>query len=118
MKYFTNYFDFSAPTAIKILKKVGVVIVGGEGYSMSLSIGYDFTDNFTYRSFSIPAGVPSEYGVAEYGIAEFTPSSLNSLSVNVGGQGKVIQLGLETVVNTNAISIQKLDIYVKTGKTA
>lgn len=118
MRYFTNYFDFAAPTVVKILKKVGVVIVGGEGYTMSLNIGYDFTDNFTYRSFSIPAGVPSEYGVAEYGIAEFTPSTLNNISVNVGGQGKVVQLGLETVVNTNAISIQKLDIYVKTGKTA
>lgn len=118
MRYFTNYFDFGAPTVVKILKKVGVVIVGGEGYAMSLNIGYDFTDNYTYRSFSIPAGVPSEYGVAEYGIAEFIPSSLNNISVNVGGQGKVVQLGLETVVNTNAISIQKLDIYVKTGKTA
>jgi hypothetical protein len=118
MRYFTNYFDFGAPTVVKILKKVGVVTVGGQGYTVSLNIGYDFTDNYTYRSFSIPAGVPSEYGVAEYGIAEFTPSSLNSIAVNVGGQGKVIQLGLETVVNTNAISIQKLDIYVKTGKTA
>ena len=118
MRYFTNYFDFGAPTVVKILKKVSTVIVGGEGYTMSLNIGYDFTDNYTYRSFSIPAGVPSEYNVAEYGIAEFTPSSLNNISVNVGGQGKVVQLGLETVVNTNAISIQKLDIYVKTGKTA
>ena len=118
MRYFTNYFDFGAPTVVKILKKVSTVIVGGEGYTMSLNIGYDFTDNYTYRSFSIPAGVPSEYGVAEYGIAEFTPSTLNNISVNVGGQGKVVQLGLETVVNTNAISIQKLDIYVKTGKTA
>lgn len=118
MRYFTNYFDFGAPTVVKILKKVSTVIVGGQGYTMSLNIGYDFKDNYTYRSFSIPAGVPSEYGVAEYGIAEFTPSALNNISVNVGGQGKVVQLGLETVVNTNAISIQKLDIYVKTGKTA
>lgn len=118
MRYFTNFFDFGAPTVVKILKKVGIVTVGGQGYTFSLSIGYDFTDNFTYRSFSIPSGVPAEYGVAEYSIAEFTPSALNNISVNVGGQGKVVQLGLETVVNANAISIQKLDIYVKTGKTA
>lgn len=118
MRYFTNFFDFGAPTTTKILKRVNVVTVGGAGYAFSLNIGYDYTDNYTYRNFTLPGGASYEYGDAEYGLAEYSPSPLNSTSINVGGQGRIIQLGLNTVVNNNDVSIQKLDIYVKTGKTA
>jgi hypothetical protein len=34
----------------------------------------------------------------------------------VGGAGKTIQIGFEAEVNGAPLSIQKLDVFVKTGK--
>jgi hypothetical protein len=117
MKYYTNYFDFQAPTTIKIMKKVGVTIVGGQGYNISLRFGFDYNDIFNLRQFSLANATIAEYNIAEYNIGEYGGSVFDNKIINIGGSGKVIQLGFETTVFNKAISIQKLDVYVKTGKT-
>jgi hypothetical protein len=37
--------------------------------------------------------------------------------MNLGGNGTVMQLGLEADIDGNPLSIQKIDVYVKGGKT-
>jgi len=59
----------------------------------------------------------SEYGVAEYNIAEYsTGIALENVKANLGGSGKVLQLGFETDVEGVPVSIQKLDFSLKAGK--
>ena len=43
---------------------------------------------------------------------------VNSINVPLGGSGKVVQFGVESTVDDTPVSIQKIDIYLKTGKTA
>jgi hypothetical protein len=117
MRYYTNYFDFQAPTALKIMKKVGVTVVGGQGYTILLRFGFDYNDILNLRQFSVANGTTAEYNIAEYAIGEYGGSAYNNKLINIGGAGKVIQLGFETAVFGKTISIQKLDVYVKTGKT-
>ena len=43
--------------------------------------------------------------------------ALEEVRSNLGGSGSIIQLGFEADINQNPLSIQKIDVYVKTGKT-
>lgn len=118
LRYYTNYFDFSSPTAIKIMKKVGVTVIGGQGYPVVLKFGFDYSDILNSRQFNLANATVAEYNISEYNLAEFGGSAFDNKIINIGGSGKVIQLGFETTVNQKPVSIQKLDVYVKTGKTA
>ena len=117
MQYYTNYFDFGSPTAIKIMKKVGLTFIGGIGYNVLLKYGFDYADPNYSSVLNLSTTVLSEYGVGEYGVAEFGGTPFDNRQVNVGGAGKVFQLGLETTISGSALSLQKLDVYVKPGRT-
>lgn len=118
MKYYTNYFDFGDATSIKFIKRVATTLVGGSGQNLVLKVGYDYDDS--YRSFpiSIDTQANAEYGIAEYNNnAEYTVGTLaDTVRAPVGGQGGVIQVGFEATINGAQLSIQKLDIYVKSGR--
>ena len=116
LRYFTNYFDFEQPTVIKIVKKVGVTTIGGQGYPIILKFGFDFGDILNSRQFSLSGGTVAEYNIAEFANSEYGGQVYDTKLINIGGAGRVIQLGLETNVNSRSISIQKLDVYVKVGK--
>lgn len=119
-EYYTTYFDFGSPTALKILKKIGVNLIGGSGYAITVRTGFDYSENYRLGQILIPAASKAEYGIAEYGIAEYGPPGigLGNQLLNSGGTGKVIQLGFETNIINEPISVQKIEVYVKTGKTA
>ena len=117
MRYYTNYFDFQSPTVLKIMKKVGVTVIGGSGYPVILKFGFDYSDILNLRQFNLNNSAVAEYNIAEYNIAEYGGSAFDNKIINIGGSGKVIQIGFETTVFNKSISIQKLDVYVKTGKT-
>lgn len=117
MRYYTNYFDFGVPTALKIMKKVGITTIGGQGYPVVLKFGYDYSDILNSRQFNLANAAVAEYNIAEYNIGEYGGSAFDNKVINIGGAGKVIQLGFETTVNTRPISIQKIDVFTKVGKT-
>jgi hypothetical protein len=117
MRYYTNYFDFQAPTVIKLMKKVGITVIGGQGYGVVLKFGFDYSDILNSRQFSLSNAAIAEYDIADFNVGEFGGSAFDNKVINIGGSGKVIQLGFETIVFSKPVSIQKLDVYVKTGKT-
>jgi hypothetical protein len=118
LQYYTNYFDFDASTALKILKKIGFVLIGGTNQSVSVKWGFDYTEGYQATTYNLDTAVVYEYGIGEYNIAEYTSGIvLDRFSVNAGGQGTVMQLGLEADINGNPLSIQKIDIGIKKGKT-
>ena len=117
--YYTNYFDFDQPTTVKILKKLGLVVIGGGAQIVSIKWGFDYTNNYDSSVIALDAVKVYEYGSAEYGIAEYTNGiALDVLKFNAGGSGKVLQIGFESDINGSPLSIQKVDIAIKTGKTA
>ena len=118
LAYRTNYFDFDQPTVNKIIKTVGVTVIGGSGQNFSVKVGTDYTDQPRSYNRTIKQSSISEYDVAEYNIAEYTGGDLTDrIKVPVGGHGSVIQLGFEAYINGDQLSIQKFDVYVKQGRT-
>lgn len=118
MTYYTNHTDFGQPSVTSILKKINVVVVGGTSQNLIVKWDYDFKQNYYSQAVKIPLQGVYEYNVAEYGIAEYSDGvALNTLTVYPTGAGKVVQTGYEADINGSALSIQKLEIQAKNGKT-
>ena len=115
--YYTNYFDFDQPTSIKILKKLGLVVIGGGGQVVSIKWGFDYTNNYNSSTIVLDPISVAEYGIAEYGIAEYANGiALDTLKFNASGSGRVLQIGFESDINGSPLSVQKVDVAIKTGK--
>ncbi len=118
LQYYTNYFDFDASTKLKILKKIGWVLIGGTNQPVAVKWGFDYNESYQGITYSLDAAVVYEYNIGEYNIAEYSSGIVvDRFSVNAGGQGAIMQLGLEADINGNPVSIQKIDVAVKAGKT-
>lgn len=124
MSYFTNYFDFDNATIEKMLKKMRVSLIGATGQVAVVKYAFDYATDYTFRQFQLSSGETYEYNVDEYfsdddtdNEAEYTSGQiLDNISINVGGRGTVVQIGIESSINGGALSIQKIDIFAKTGK--
>lgn len=117
LRYFSHYLDMQSPTQLKILKQIKATVIGGSNQSFVIKAGFDFSTATRSYPFTIVDRGVSEFGVAEYGISEFSFGiNLDSIKSSVGGSGNVIQIGFEADVNGSELSVQKLDIFIKTGR--
>lgn len=117
MSYFTNYFDLGSPSAIKILKKISFTVIGGSNAGIVLKYGFDYSQSYNSQTIFLGGVAAAEYGVAEYNIAEYSAGIVfDNQKIQVGGAGNIIQLGVETTIENFDLSIQKLDVFCKTGR--
>jgi hypothetical protein len=80
--------------------------------------GFDFSSSYLSRNISLGNVTIAEYGVSEYSIGEYTAGVVfDNKNINASGSGNVLQIGIETEVSDFEISLQKLDCYVKAGRT-
>ena len=119
LRYFSHYLDLQSPTTLKILKQISATVIGGSNQSFVIKSSFDYSTAARSYPFTIADRGVSEYGLAEYGISEFSFGIiLDSIKSSVGGSGNTIQIGFEANVQGNELSVQKLDIFVKTGRTS
>jgi hypothetical protein len=118
MSYFTNYFDFGSATTNKILKRINVTAIGGSAQPIAVKWGYDYTRNYFSRGITLQRVSVFEYGVSEYNIATYTNGiALDIANIPASGSGTVLQLGFESDIDGTPLSIQKIDFFLKQGKT-
>jgi hypothetical protein len=118
MSYFTNYFDFGSATTNKILKRINVTAIGGSAQPIAVKWGYDYTRNYFSRGIILQRVEVWEYGTAEYNIATYTNGiALDIANIPASGSGTVMQIGFESDIDGTPLSIQKIDFFLKTGKT-
>ena len=118
MKYFSHPQNFGNPTNLKFLKKMNVTIIGGAGETCVFNWGYDYSNNFIKQSVTFGVATDAEFNEAEYNTAaEYTGGIIvNEPSINTSGSGVEITVGLESTINGNPFSIQKIDIHALTGR--
>jgi hypothetical protein len=126
-QYYTNYFDLDQPTKLKVLKKINMVVIGGSNQAVSVKWGFDYKDQYFAASRQLGAAVTFEYnntkvdtipGFTEYNDAEYSSGIvLDKFITHAGGQGIVTQIGLETDIDDSPLSVQRIDVYLKLGKT-
>ena len=121
MTYYTSNSDLGAPTQGKMLKKANLVVIGSGDQDFAFKYGYDYTLNPSSVNIVQNLGTKtfSKYNTtAKYNISKYASAGIgvNTISMQLTGSGKVIQFGVEATVNDNPVSIQKIDVYLKTGK--
>ena len=117
MAYYTNYFDMGNPTALKILKKINFVTIGGSAQALVIKWGYDYLDSYQSGTVVLDTQVVSEYNVSEYTVATFNNGIvLDTAQMQTSGNGKVVQIGFESDIDGSPLSIQKIDFSIKMGK--
>jgi hypothetical protein len=118
LSYYTNYSDFGSPTTLKMLKTADFFLIGGSNQTVTIKWDFDYEGSYIPQASVINENYNSQYGIGEYGIATYSGGVvITKLKVPASGSGRVVQLGLESLINGNSLSIQKLDVYVKTGRT-
>jgi hypothetical protein len=121
LSYYTSNSDLGAPTQTKMLKKANLVVVGSGDQDFVFKYGYDYTLNPQSINIvqNLGAKVFSKYNTtAKYNISKYASAGIgiNTVSMPLSGSGKILQFGVEATVNDNPVSIQKIDVYLKTGK--
>lgn len=117
LQYYTNYFDFGSPTALKILKKINLTFIGGNTAIAFVKYGFDYSAAYLSRTIELGSTSIAEYGLAEYNVNEYTAGIVfDNQKIQASGSGNVLQIGLELDINDFEISLQKLDCYVKAGR--
>jgi len=97
-----------------------LTIVGAHGTDITLNWGYDYTDVYNKQAFTFSSSNSvAQYGVSEYAIAEYSggvDALVNTPSVNTGGSGSIVTIGIEAQIDNVAFSIQKIDIHALLGR--
>jgi hypothetical protein len=121
--YYTNHADLGNANVTSLLKRLKVIVIGGTNQFVTLKWGFDFSANYLATNAQIPTQAVSEYGTAEYGanatvVAQYANGvALQTLSVSASGSGKIVQTGYEADIDGSALSIQRIEIQSKDGKT-
>lgn len=118
MTYFTSNSDVGLPSILKILKKAKMTLISDEAQDFVFKYSYNYSTDFTSRTIQkeYSQGL-SEYNMAEYNIGEYTGGIyVTQVSVLLGGHGDIIKFGIETQVNGAPVSIQRIDVYYKSGR--
>ena len=119
MKAYSSYLDFGNPTSLKMPKKIKSTILGGSGQDIVVKLGFDFIGRTFSFPYTIPENAPSFYNVDEYEDAIYTGGiAIDQVDTQALGSGNVVQVGVEATVNGHPVSIQKIDLFVKTGKVS
>ena len=117
--YYTNNADLGNPNQISVLKTISAIVIGGSNQFLTINWGFDYSGAYQAQNIYIPTQVSYEYGVAEYNVAEYTSGiAIKTLRANASGAGKIVQTGYETTINGTQLSLQKIEIQAKDGRTA
>lgn len=123
MLYYTNHSDLGNASVTSVLKKLKVIVIGGTNQFVTMKWGFEFSANYLSNNVKIPTQSVSEYGIAEYGanatvVAQYADGvALQLLSASASGSGKIVQTGYEADINGSGLSIQRIEIQYKDGKT-
>ena len=118
MRYYSQYLDMQSPTTIKILKQIKSTVIGGGNQVFVIKTGFDFGTAYDSYAFTLGDSNYAEYGVAEYGISEYSKGiEIDTIKSSAGGSGNIIQIAFEADIDGKQLSVQKIDIFVKTGRT-
>jgi len=110
---------------LKIPKEMQIYTVGYAGGTYAVTHGYDFNTIYFANNITIPGNgsATSEWGTpgSEWGLSEYGYSTTFNIEKNKSymlSSGQVIQIGVSASISSNAFALQRIDIYLKRGRSA
>lgn len=116
--WYTPWLDLGNPIVDNILKRMIFSLIGTGNQTVIVKWAYDFSSDFFTETKNIGTGFDvAEWGLAEWGLGEFSGGTgVSYLSVQGKGSGVLTQIGLETDINGDGLSVQKITIFSKEGR--
>lgn len=119
MRAYSSFLDLDSSSVLKLVKRIKATIIGGANQRFIVKLGYDFIGSTYSVPFVIADNGPYEYGTDEYMDAQYTAGiAVEVINAPGMGSGNTVQLGFESVINGAPISIQKIDLFVISGKSS
>jgi hypothetical protein len=116
--YYTSHLDGGNASILKILKKATLLMIGGSDTTVIMNWATDYSTAYSSGITLLPDQTTSEFNIAEFNISSFGAGiNISNIRQQFSGTGRVFQVGIEADILTDSLSIQQLDIYVKTGRT-
>jgi hypothetical protein len=116
--YKSTHFEMDKPSNLKMLKKLGAVFIGRNNQAITAKWAYNYEEVMEEATTNLKSEKVAEYGVDEYGIGEYSDGTvLDDIAVNTTGNGDTVQIGFEAEIDGIFVSMQKIDVFYKTGKT-
>jgi len=117
--YESGWNDLGIPSVNKIPKRIAALLLGGNGQTVILKWAFDFVDNFTSFSKTLPSSGAAEYNIAEYNIAEYGGGFVyNRIKAPMSKSGQLIKFGINVKISGAATALQQIDMYSKLGRVA
>tara|TARA_B110000503_G_scaffold75745_1_gene116945 strand:+ start:7436 stop:9001 length:1566 start_codon:yes stop_codon:yes gene_type:complete len=117
--FFSHYTDMGSATTLKILKQIRATVMGGSGQTFVIKTNFNYEDVTTSYTYSIKESNTAQFNINEFNLSEFSVGiAVDSIKASVGGSGNTVQIGFEAEVLGNPLSVQKIDMFVKTGKAS
>ena len=118
MKYFTHFLSFGDSTRLKIPKRIALTMLVGQVEELRLYWGFDYKSNYSSSIIALPAPAEGgQYGVSEYSLCEYT-GGVNMIreAEQAGGNGYVLQVGVEVDIFGEQFSLQEINIQTLIGR--
>ena len=111
-------------TITKIGKRATLTIEGAKQQDFTMSYGYDYTRNprKVVVDRDLGTGIFPKYAVPTslYGVSKYSSVGIgvHRIKIPLGGSGESFYFGLDATILDELMSIQKIDVFLKTGKTS
>ncbi len=124
MEYTSAWIDFGseanprAASIVKIPKKIIVTFISGAEYYVTVKWALDYSTSKKTVSGFINTPAAAQYAISEYSIAEYSGGI--ALAENIfalGGAGRILQMGFSVNINGGALSLQKVELAAKVGRS-
>jgi hypothetical protein len=116
-EYFTNPLSFGNATTLKFLKKLAFTVIGGGSEVAYIQWAYDYQKNNRIAPYTLQGGEITEFNVGEFNEGEFSVGvPITRPSINAGGSGYVVTIGLTSTINGASLSIQQIDVLALLGR--
>lgn len=121
MNYKGTFLDLGDATVVKFLKRIRAAVIGVSNQEFTFNALFDYEDNLDFErtyTTNIKTAGTSLYGLAEFGISTYAGGQiLDNIQMPASGSGTVVQIGFTAEISIGPLSLQKLDLYLKTGRT-
>jgi hypothetical protein len=124
MTYRSPFADVTGGVVKKFLKKAKLLVIGSGEQDFTFKYGYNYTLNprTVVLARDLGTGIYAKWSslTSLYAVSKYSSVGLGvqEIRVPLGGSGDTFAFGVDATIDTAALSIQKIDLFLKTGKNS
>ena len=124
LTYKSPFADVTGGVVKKFLKKAKLLVIGSGEQDFTFKYGYNYTLNprTVVLARDLGTGVYAKWSstTSLYAVSKYSSVGIGvqEIRVPLGGSGDTFAFGVDATISNAALSIQKIDLFLKTGKNS